>query len=418
MHRLILFILIFFVSISNVWAQGQETGSASKSFFDKFMETAGQVFEEHAGDALDEWIGTYKGKITSVQLVQRRGNALVLDVNYEDIKRSDGVYIEGDVLSGGMPLNGFTNDLIPISGRKGVMRLTIQRSSAADQMDEWGMMADSQEADVLNSDQIQLSLVRETNQDRPFGSLTYNLQKQWTDSSEPELPPEAQDQTDVVELAEGETMEQPGGQTPGGTTMKPYIPTGVVLAPIKTATPAVRNTVPTRTMAHVSAATTSFDFYKTAANADWKDSRHGKLTFGVKHQVSQGFVRTRDKGSLSTGNSVIEMLETQPPKSANGWVEGRFPAITLGSNVHFKAVAGFMKGATQSDGAHFRVIVDDGSSKTSIIKRKIRANRHITLDGDLSRWAGKKINIILRVDSGSNSIHDYAVWIKPRLTTK
>ena len=418
MHRLILFILIFFVSISTVWAQGQETGTTGKSFFDKFMETAGQVLEEHAGDVFDEWIGTYKGKITSVQLVQRRGNALILDVSYEDIKRSDGVYIEGDVLSGGMPLNGFTNDLIPISGRRGVMRLTIQRSSATGQMDEWGIMADSQEADVLNSDQIQLSLVRETNKDRPFGSLTYNLQKQWTDSSEPELPPEAQDQTDVVELAEGETMEESGGQVPGGITMKPYIPVGVVLAPVKPATPAVSNTATTRTMATVAAATTSFDFYKTAANADWKDSRHGKLTFGVKHQVSQGFVRTRDKGSLSTGNSVIEMLETQPPKSANGWVEGRFPAITLGSNVHFKAVAGFRKGATQSDGATFRVIVDDGSRKTSVLKRKIRANRYINLDGDLSRWAGKKINIILRVDSGSNSIHDYAVWVKPRLTTK
>ena len=418
MHRLIFFILIFFVSISNVWAQGQETGSPGKSFFDKFMETAGQVLEEHAGDVFDEWLGTYKGRITSVQLVQRRGNALVLDVSYEDIKRSDGVYIEGTVLSGGMPMNGFATDLIPISGRKGVMRLTIQRSSAAGQMDEWGLMADPQESDALNSDQIQLSLVRETNKDRPFGSLTYNLQKKWTDSSDPELPPEAQDQTDVVELAEGETMEESGGQAPGGTIMKPYIPVGVVLAPVKPATPAVSSTATTRTMATVAAATISFDFHKTAANADWRDSRHGKLTFGVKNLPSQGFVRTREKGFLSTGNSAVDMLETQPPQAANGWTEGRFPAMTLGSNVHFKAVAGFRKGTTQSDGATFRVIVDDGSRKTSVIKRKIRANRYINLDGDLSRWAGKKVSILLRVDSGSSSIHDYAVWVKPRLTTK
>ena len=425
MRKLIPLILILFVSNSNVWAQGGETGGSGQSFFDKLMETAGQVLEEHAGDALDEWIGTYKGRITSVQLVERRGNGLILDVSYEKIKRSDGVYIQGEVLSGGMMLSGFTNDLVQVSGKKGVMRLTIQRSAAvAGQVDEWGLMAEPQEFDTLNSDQIRLSLVRETNQDRPFGSLTYNLHKQWTNSSELDLPPEAQEQADAVELAEGETMEETDGKT-----MKPFIPSGMVLAPVKTATPAVSGQAgtgvptkqPTPTVSPIKVAPiniTSHDFYKTAATALWRDSRHGKLTFGTKRLATQGYVRTRQTGTLNTGNSALEMLETQPPQAAKGWTEGRFPAMTLGNGVHFKAVAGFLKGSTNSDGATFRVIVDDGSRKISVIRHKIRANRYINLDADLSSWAGKKINIILRLESGPSSVHDYAVWVKPRLTTK
>jgi hypothetical protein len=35
---------------------------------------------------------------------------------------------------------------------------------------------------------------------------------------------------------------------------------------------------------------------------------------------------------------------------------------------------------------------------------------------DLSRWTGKKIALVLRVDAGATSTQDWAVWVKPRLS--
>ncbi len=418
-----IFFVFFFFAVLPVSAQEEAAPAEQGGFFGSFMDVLGDVAKEALQEQVDEMAGTYKGKLDQIKLLDRRGNRIVLEVTYKDVKRSDGVTVQGQVLSGGVPLDGFSNLLTSVSGREGKVRLTISQASQDagwgqdtgwGQDGGWGL---EPETIAMESDQIQLYLVRDTHPDRPFGHIIYDLAKAWTGLDEPDLPP-IPEADGGIELAENETLES------GGKTIKPFIPAGVVLAPalapVKTATPAVSSaakTAPIRTLS-VSAPTTSFDFYKSAKTAVWRDSVHGKLMFGAQTIPTQGFVASYASGTLSTGNAAKEILATSPPGQENGWIEGRFPTMTLGKGVHFKAVAGFRKGAIKSDGARFRVIIDDGSRKTSVIKHTIRADRYVNVQGDLSAWAGKKINIILRVDSGRTATHDYAVWVKPRLITK
>lgn len=407
-------IVVFFFAVSPVIAQEEAAPAAQGGFLGSFMDVLGDVAKEALQEQVDEMAGTYKGKLDQIKLLDRRGDRIVLEVTYKDVKRSDGVTVQGQVLSGGVPLDGFSNLLTPVSGREGKVRLTLSQGSQDPgwgQESGWGL----EPATVaVESDQIQLYLVRDSHPDRPFGHIVYDLAKNWTGVDEPDLPPTAEE--DAIELAEDETLEN------NGKTIKPYIPVGVVLAPAKTTSPVLNTSRQTATftpsMAAISATTNSYDFFQNSQAAEWRDSLHGKLTFGVKNIPNQGFVTSAANATLSTGNTAREILSTFPPQQENGWIEGRFPTMTLGKGVHFKAVAGFMKNATHSDGARFRVIVDDGSRKTSVIQHSIRADRYVNVDGDLSAWAGKKVNIILRVDSGRSSTNDYAVWVKPSLITK
>ena len=411
-----LFLLISLFVVPPAIAQEEIPAAEESGFFDSFMDVLGDVAKDALQEQVDEMAGTYKGKLDQIKLLDRRGNRIVLEVTYKDVKRSDGVTVQGQVLSGGIPLDGFSNLLTPVSGREGKVRLTIsqgsqdsawgQEDAGWDQDSGWGL---EPETIALESDQIQLYLLRETHPDRPFGHIVYDLAKTWTGSDEQDVPPTAEDEG-AIELAEDETTES------GGKSLKPYTPVGVVLAPAKTTvSPAVitptKTGAPIRTLSPASVSTTSYNFYKSAQTAAWRDSVHGKLTFGVKHTPTQGFIMTSATGTLSTGNSAKHILSTYPPQKESSWVEGRFRTMTLGSNVHFKAVAGFMKNSSKSDGARFRVIVDDGSRKTSVARHAIRADRYVNVDADLSAWAGKKVNIILRVDSGRTAHYDYTVWV-------
>jgi hypothetical protein len=95
-------------------AQQQESG-----VLDGLLKTLGDAAQDSLEQEIEEFIGTYEGRIGEVKLLERRGNAIVLQVDYEDVKRRDGVYVQGDVLRWGQPLEGFSSTLSPIEDKKG-----------------------------------------------------------------------------------------------------------------------------------------------------------------------------------------------------------------------------------------------------------------------------------------------------------
>ena len=80
-----------------------------------------------------------------------------------------------------------------------------------------------------------------------------------------------------------------------------------------------------------------------------------------------------------------------------------------------KTVIGFLQGADESDGARFTVSIKADGQTRRIYAKGLTPKRYENVDIDLSRWAGKVVHIILRVDAGNHSRQDYAVWVKPRL---
>ncbi len=205
-------------------APAAKDGGAKKEggFMDTLFNALGNAANESLKTGIDEFIGTYKGRIGEVKFLERRGNSIVLEVKYEGVKRKDGVYVKGEVLKWGEPLDGFKSTLSSLRNKSGSVIMTISHK----QDDSgWGVSPEQ-----VISDQLRLSLVRETNPERPFGELLYDFTKTWTDSSEIEIPEEPKASDAAIELAEGEKPEQ---TKPGVSDIKPVKP-GAVLKPTQT----------------------------------------------------------------------------------------------------------------------------------------------------------------------------------------
>jgi hypothetical protein len=408
-----------------VMAQEDPASGEKDDIFGSLMDALGGAAKDVMQDKVDEFSGTYSGRLDEIRLVDRLGNRIVLDVTYKGIKASDGVNVQAEVLSGGVPLDGFSTQLTPVSGKEGRVRLTIKKFAVA--ADEgWGLTTDTSE--TFESDQIRLFLVRETHPDRSFGQIVYDLPKTWSSSSEPDEAPAMTGQGGgAIELAEGETLESEGSESVG--SVKPFYPAGVVLAPAKMPTAAVSQQPPQVVgqpqkqpqLAKAMPRIQSYNFYTeaNARRAKWRGTG-GALALNGTFQDKTGSIRTIVSGKLSTGNFAKDMLLVDLPRRAreNGYILGTYPAMRLDNGLHFKVIAGYIKGAHAKKGAVFIVNVIDVQkrSRHQIIKRKVAANEIVRLDANLSHWAGKDIRIELKVDANGNKTPDRAVWVKPRIS--
>ncbi|MBN2419511.1 MAG: hypothetical protein JXL81_09025 [Deltaproteobacteria bacterium] len=440
-----LFLLLFLFTISasaqveeaipEEDAQAEEQGeSGSGGVMDTLFKALGNAAQDSLKEGIDDFIGTYKGHIGEVKFLERRGNAVVLEVKYEGVKRKDGVYVQGEILQWGEPLDGFKSTLSPLKGKSGSVVLTIGWEDQADS--DWGISSEEQ----VTSDQIRLSLVRETNPERPFGELVYDLAKTWTDSSEIEVPEVAGSATDgAIELAEGETAETTQTVKPGIAAIRPggiTIQKGAVLKPSQVVTakpsPATSSStqkteIPAKKSPYAASAITPvlklnkpgtiYDMYKNAASASWKSSA-GKLNFPGSTGDKQGFVLTMANGTICPNNKAKNLLETHPQWVEKGSIKGIYPRMVLGNNFKFKAVGAMLKGAANSDGVIMLVSVLHDNRIHHIVRKRVNCNAYQDLEADLSSWAGKEIQIILEVGAGKTSTQDWAVWVYPRLTNQ
>jgi hypothetical protein len=401
--RLALWMTVFFFLLCLPAAAEEaksETGQGG-GFLQGLTDVLGGVAKEGMQKAMDDWLGTYKGRIGQVELVKRQGNALVLDVTYENVKRADGVSVDGRILEGGFPLDGFETNLLPIQGERGKARLTIRKSEGAGESG-WGVSP----AEV-ESDQVELFLVRKGHEDRPFGNLVYDLAKIWSDSDAPDEPPKTSEQEETIALAEGETKP-----------LKPVVVPGTVLAPVRTTEAQTQTVKPSTMIAPVAplaaAKVKEYDFYANAAKAKWRNASTD-LPFPGRTDDARGLVRVMASGQINPNNAAQFILQTHPQWIEGGTIAGLYPDMVLDDNVRFRAVAGFLKGASQSDGATFVIQVYEAGRYRTVLRQRVTQERFVHLDGDLKPWAGKKVGIILRVEAGKTSAQDWAVWVKPRL---
>jgi hypothetical protein len=89
-----------------------------------------------------------KIKIKKMKVVERFGNRVILDIQYNRVYRPTNVEMEAYVLSGGNNLDGFESTVATIVDENGKIRLTVSWTDA-----ELGVLR--------QSDQIKIALVRE-----------------------------------------------------------------------------------------------------------------------------------------------------------------------------------------------------------------------------------------------------------------
>ena len=151
-----------------------------------------------------------------------------------------------------------------------------------------------------------------------------------------------------------------------------------------------------------------------AKQAHWA-SKSAKVVFGSDRVPEAGSVRVIEKGLLADGHMAANLLCTQPDWKKEGYLQGVFPALKIGAHTHFRSTAALLKGAGPADALSFGILIKEGRRETVVKELPLRGNRRVSLDADLSKWQGKRAQLILRVRrlKGAKSLP--AVWINPVL---
>lgn len=447
--------LLFVFCFSGFSFSSFSLAADGESIFNKFVEAAGEALGDKVEDELDKLSGNYEGKITDIVLIERRGNKLVIDARFEGIKRNDGVSIVKEVMYQGEVLSSFVSTPSPVNSRDGKLRLSIKFNSEGES-DGWGIEEDS--GDESYSDQIRLSLVRDSKPEKSFGALAFDIDKIWTDSDEEDVPFEEDEE---ISLADEDDSAQarpkpgvfpkPGLFIAPGAVMKPaplkVIPLKTAPAKVHPSQSAAQQTtaqgqqtaskpnsqisstqsnstnsgvrtqrLPAKVQPMPITVNGSYDIYANAGKAKWA-TREGKVANVAVGARSRGAVKQIDKGKLSTGNSASKMIYTHPAPNKDGYIMGVLPQIKLGKSIHFKSAIGFVGNASKSDGVLFSVYMVDPVSKKRIgrkTRKRVSPKKYEYIDLDLSRYAGKTVSLVMRVDAGATATQDNAVWIAPR----
>lgn len=164
---------------------------------------------------------------------------------------------------------------------------------------------------------------------------------------------------------------------------------------------------------HLAAA--EYNFYEMAAKVKWS-SKAGKIVLGRNRTPQRGVVQKLAQTTLTNGRKATKVLLTQPNQQSGGFVQGTYPFQRLNKNAKFSAVVALLPAAPRNAKAHFELILREGRTNRVIASRMIQGGKPARLTADLSRWANKKVHLILRVSSvkeGKTLLP--AIWINPQL---
>ncbi len=156
---------------------------------------------------------------------------------------------------------------------------------------------------------------------------------------------------------------------------------------------------------------------RQAKQARWSNGA-GKVVFGSDRLPQQGLVRVIPRGHLANGQQVANMLLTQPAFKEGGYIQGAFPVVQLGSKPRFKAMVALLKVSDPADTLQCEVMVREGKEVRVAKSRRIRGTHQVVLEADLSRWSGKKVELILKARHLKGQRPLPAVWINPTVVVR
>jgi hypothetical protein len=105
-----------------------------------------------------------------------------------------------------------------------------------------------------------------------------------------------------------------------------------------------------------------------------------------------------------------------PSNGSNGYVTGRFPAITIQNGDHLKSLIGCLD-KRQNCNVLFQVsYVANGGPITALGGwNEVSEGSFTNVDIDLSSLAGKSVEFIFTVQNNGTSTDDRAFWVAPHV---
>ncbi len=169
-----------------------------------------------------------------------------------------------------------------------------------------------------------------------------------------------------------------------------------------------------------------YDFVANAASASWKTSAV-PISFGGPNTDARGFAMYASPATMEDGTNQRRVLETHPQWVSTGWIEGSYYNITIPSGATLNLKAGFLKGATGSNGVLYSVrfqekgtttwyYFPDGTTAANDGHLKTYDTKLWSGSWSLKDLAGKTGQFVLRVSANGNSGQDWACWQQADIT--
>jgi hypothetical protein len=159
-----------------------------------------------------------------------------------------------------------------------------------------------------------------------------------------------------------------------------------------------------------------YDMVTDAKRAAWQNSV-ATITFGDTSNPNNGFATDTPAPQLENGSIENETgLVMHPNAVSNGSIQGTFPAFTIKDGDRFQSVIGCQYGYVKCNIKFTLSYRTEGGATTALASwDEINEGLVNKVDVDLSKLAGKTINLILTISTNGDPVDDYGIWLRPRV---
>ncbi len=160
-----------------------------------------------------------------------------------------------------------------------------------------------------------------------------------------------------------------------------------------------------------------YDFASHYCDGTWQNGHGVSLPCPGTDSDSTGFVLLRENPKFQDGVTQSgKSLLTHPEWVDDGRIVGFYPGITIESGYRLKALLGCGYGGSNCD-VYFRVDISSSSGPALSLGswRVVYTNAPVSIDIDLTPYAGSTLDFRLSVSTNGSSSQDWAHWFKPRI---
>ena len=161
----------------------------------------------------------------------------------------------------------------------------------------------------------------------------------------------------------------------------------------------------------------AFDLTKNFCDARWRNSTDPLPCPSTELDEQIGFVYWDDRPLIETGGRENEpALITHPNNGVGGMITGEYPAFTVLTGDHFKAVLGCIYQQYNCNVIYQLNYRDDTGRLRKLGQWAVKYDGNLTsIDVDLSNLSGQSIEFVLTVLNNGDAAGDWAFWLFPRV---
>jgi len=367
-----------------------------------------------------------KGRVRGVRVREQEGATVILDVDLGEVAAPDTARLACEVFDYRFaPIPGMLVEHAPLAEGDSTVEARVTYTAAGTALSTSLRVSLVDAASGAARSHRRIPLAREWVGDGSGAGITEGVAPPTTDVAE--AAPSREPVTVEVALepvgdtpARGAALPPPARlpgarPAPAPAMVKPRPAAAPTPAPaVGRARPAPAPTpVPAIAVARpMMVAKVGVDLFKLAGQAKWS-SPAGALPWPGESGDERGYVKPLGRAALADGKSYDKVLQTHPSFTPNGSIAGAFSIEVPGGATRFVARAGFLPGASRSDGVSVEVVA--GSRKLG--GRKVHPQDGtvevaVDLPADLK---GQKTVLRLVVRTGPTSTQDWFVWVAPEI---